>query len=111
MAGDSVEPLSTTHCFRCDQQSEDSFEVGHSNPVTGFQCVTLDVHHVKYVVHAYAVHLGNSTTPGHYRALLRKNRSGELHYGDDHVKPVLLNDVDTVAEDDYAVFLSKDTNM
>ncbi|CAE6960767.1 pol, partial [Symbiodinium sp. CCMP2592] len=44
----------------------------------------LEVKHVRYRVCAFAVHLGESVTSGHYRALLYNAITGKLHYCDDN---------------------------
>ena len=67
----------------------------------------LEVVLARYVVQAFAVHLGNSISAGHYRALLHNAHSGALHYCDDQVKPVLLDSFDHVASDVYCIFLSR----
>ena len=72
-----------------------------------FVDTTLEVYRTTYAVRAFAVHLGASPTSGHYRALLYDDISGELHYCDDHVKPVLLHDFHTVSSDIYVVVLSR----
>ena len=68
---------------------------------------TLDVVLTSNVVQAFAVHLGNSTSAGHYTALLHNAHSGALHYCDDQVKPVLLGSFDQIAGDVYCIFLSR----
>ena len=75
--------------------------------VPTFVDFTLDVVFTRYAVQAFAVHLGNSTSAGHYRALLHNAHSGALHYCDDQVKPVLLDSFDQVAGDVYCIFLSR----
>ena len=75
--------------------------------VPTFADSTLEVVRTKYVVQAFAVHLGNLISAGHYRALLHNAQNGALHYCDDQVKPVLLGSFDHVAGDVYCIFLSR----
>ena len=75
--------------------------------VPTFADSTLEVVRARYVVQAFAVHLGNSISAGHYRALLHNAQNGALHYCDDQVKPVLLGSFDHVAGDVYCIFLSR----
>ncbi|CAE7403450.1 pol [Symbiodinium sp. CCMP2592] len=67
----------------------------------------LEVKHVRYRVCAFAVHLGESVTSGHYRALLYNAITGKLHYCDDNARAVLLKDFGRVSRDVYAVFLAR----
>ena len=67
----------------------------------------LSVHHVRYRVCAFAVHIGESVTSGHYRALLYSAVDGKLHYCDDNARAILLNDFHSVSCDVYAVFLAR----
>ena len=70
-----------------------------------------EVYRTTYAVHAFAVHLGESPTSGHYRALLYDDVSGELHYCGDHIKPILLHDFETVSSDVYVIVLSKQQDL
>ena len=54
---------------------------------------------------AFAVHLGDNTQHGHYRALLVDHTSGKLHYCDDDKRSKVLRDFGVVAMDVYVVFL------
>ena len=67
----------------------------------------VSVRHTRYHVRAFAVHLGESVTSGHYRALLYSADTGKLHYCDDNAKAVLLRDFHNVSGDVYAVFLTR----
>ena len=66
--------------------------------VPTFAGSTLEVIRTRYVVQAFAVHLG---------ALLHNAQNGALRYCDDQVKPVLLGSFDHVAGDVYCIFLSR----
>ena len=68
---------------------------------------SLEVQRVRYCIQAFAVHLGESITVGHYKALLYNVSRGQLHYCNDGVKLVLLTNFDEISGDVYAVLLTR----
>ena len=92
---------------RTDQQGEGGHGVVHKALTSKFT-EGLNVHHVRYCVCAFAVHIGKSVTrAGHYKALLYGAVDGKLHYCDDNAQAILLDDFHSVSCDVHVVFLAR----
>ena len=75
-----------------------------------FNNATLSLSEVSFRLRACIVHLGESATCGHYRALLiQDGDEASLRYCDDGCKAKVLRSFDDISEDVYMLFFVRET--